>query len=332
MRKSFASGARDILQPALDRLSYPSVVRDVRIAKVSLGTSTPTLHDVARVPSRALSDVHLRFGTHLAADPNTYVDLLVTIRLPLWPSHFVVPLRVYDLSIDAQVWLALTVEPCAPTLRPSLWALTSMPKITFSVRAARLLPVLSIPALSALFTRIISIDLPYQFVLPNATNCCGIPLTEANIPQAEHGISVVDEELRTSNPHLTALFNALDIDDDGRLLKTELASGLIEWGLASSPDQDAILTILNDVTKTHLQLKDVIGAWPDLQAVCVPRRFRAIVTGTVFHAEGLRTPFIGFTKPYVVLSVESQKARFKPSKSTLMGELSRGSAIWNEVS
>lgn len=284
------------------------------------------------MPSRALSDIHLRFGTHLPADPDTYVDLLITVRFPLWPSKFDVPLRVYDLSIDAQVWLALTVEPCAPILRPSLWALTSMPKITFSVRAARLLPVLSIPALSALFTRIISIDLPQQFVLPNATNCCSTPVETAGVIQAERRLSSGDQELRANHPHLTALFDALDIDDDGRLLKTELASGMVEWGLASLPDRDAILTILNDATKSQLQLKDVVGIWPTLQTVSVPRRFRAIVTGTVLHAEGLRTPFIGFTKPYVVISVESQKMRSKPSNLTSSSESSRGSAIWNEVS
>lgn len=331
-RKSTSSLTRDVLQPVLDNIETPPFIRSIRIESITLGKSPPILQDIQRIPSRALSELQFRFRARVVGDKRGVVNLRVAIRLPAWPVDVVVPVRVSNIDMDACVWLGGTVVPYAPWVRFAQWALFEMPSVRFRVRVGSWIPVTAIPVLRGVLVKLLTEELPKRFLFP-LTQKIGGPMNGELAPM--HGLSdaarsMSDAELRARFPQLAALFDSLDADDSGSLAKGELLDGLVEWGFASNADREAVAKVLDVNNDGVVQLREFLSVWPDLAGVFVPRKFRGVLSGVLVEAQGLRTPFIGYSDPYVLLSVEGESTASKRNLATSQ-KSDKGNAIWNEV-
>lgn len=331
------------MQPVIDDLALPSIIRSIQISDLALGGSSISVRNVSRIPSRSLSEVQFRFKARLVADSAGLINLKIKLRIPGIPADIPIPLRVTDLDFDGGVWLAFTFVPYAPWVRFAEWALDGMPSVKFHIGLGKYIPVTSIPIVSDLIMQILTVEIPRQFLFPkamlvdliddgiDAKASLAASLLDARGITPPSGITS-DLDLSVAYPSLAKLFYLLDVDDDGKLDRDELLAGLIDWGFATEADRTPLRTLLDVNGDGLIQLDEFIGVWSTLNTSFVPRRFRGIINGVLLKAENLRLPFIGFSNPYVVCSIESQKTTSETNRRTSRTGKGKGSAVWNEVS
>lgn len=313
----------------------------MKITNLTLGESPALVRKIQRLPSRSLSEIQYRFGARLIGDKEGKIFIDVTVRVPGTKQNVVIPIQLSSLDIDAKVWLGFTVVPYKPWVRFVQWALVKMPSVRTKIQVANFLPVTAIPFLSNVINKILTKDIPKEFLFPKTQVIDLMGEKETNVAMeqgllASRGISsIVQNEpldkLRSEFPQLSGLFDAIDVNADGILSPGEVEAGLIEWGYATEPDRNSIGNLLDIDNDGRVELREFIRVWGDLQNVFVPRRFRGVVSGVLLKAEGLRTPLIGKTDPYVVISTESQSIKSKRNRQTSRTGLGKGTAVWNEV-
>lgn len=318
------------------------MVESVLITKLTLGESPALIQKIQRLPSRSLSEIQYRFGLRLVGDKDGRIEMDVAIRLPATKRLINIPISVSSLDIEAQVWVGFTLIPYKPWIKFAQWALVSMPIVKLKLQIADYLPVSAIPFLSTILNKILTKDVPREFLFPKTQLIDLMEERETNVEREmdvlegrgvrPHSPATSKEDLRTKFPELVNLFNVLDIDDDGVLSPAEVSSGLIEWGYASEADRNSIANLLDINDDGKVDLQEFVSVWGDLKNVFVPRRFRGVLTGLLLRAEGLRRPTLGSTDPYVVLEVESQSTISKKNSETSEIGSGKGSAVWNEVS
>lgn len=345
-QKSTAALTRDVIQPVLDTMIFPSFVNHIKITDLKLGESPALIREIARIPSRALNEAQHRFSVRLIGDRNGYIDLRVKVRVPGIGNYVSVPVRLNDIDLDAIVWASVTLVPYPPWIRYAQWAFEKLPSVKFSIRVAGFLPITSVPVLSTLLNRIVTKDVPSQFVFPKISFVDFMTPVALRDPDGSgtvvkqdtsdlDGVSLpqnaTNDELRLANPKLSALFDGLDLNEDGKLDKAELAAGLIDWGFGSSRDREAIMKLLDVNVDGYIQLGEFLGAWNNLQSVFVPRRFRGVISGILLQAESLRTPFIGSADFIVEFRCEEMSVQSKRSRQSLQSDEERGCPVWDEV-
>lgn len=341
-RKSTNSLTKDVLQPVLDEMELPPMVHAVKVTSLTLGESPALLRKIQRLPSRSLSEIQYKFGVRLVGDKQGRIDLDITIRLPGIKRDVVIPVTVSSLDIEAKVWLGFTVIPYQPWIRFAQWALVQMPAVQLKIQVGNFFPVSAIPVLSNILDKVFTKDLPKEFLFPKTQLINLMGEEDTNVDMEEEFLrakgveielkNVTDEALRKRFPELVNLFDAMDVDGDGTLNSKEVSDGLIDWGYASEADRNSIANLLDVNNDGFVQLREFLTVWSDLQSVFVPRRFQGVLTGVLLKAQGLRTPDMGMTDPYVLLSVESQWYCSKKNKATSWSGKGPGRAVWNEVS
>ncbi|CAN8075875.1 unnamed protein product [Agarophyton chilense] len=339
-RKSTNGIVRDVLQPVLNDMELPDFVQSVKITKLTLGESPCLLRKIQRLPSRALNEIQYKFSLRLVGDEEGRINLDVVVCIPGLNRALTVPICISSLDIEAKVWLGLTVIPYKPWLRFAQWALTGMPTVRMNISVASLIPVTAIPVLSNVLRKILTIDLPQEFLFPKTQLVDLMDDTDSDLSLERsvlegQGIEssfedMSDDELCIAFPMLTSLFTTIDVNGDGQLSPEEISNGLIEWGYASQADRRSIINLLDVDSDGVVSLREFISVWGDLKSVFIPKRYRGIVSGVLLRAEGLRVPVLGFTDPYVVISVESQTVTSKRNKATSQSGEDIGSAVWNE--
>lgn len=323
-------------------MELPPFVKEVKIIRLTLGESPALVRRIERLPSRSLNEIQYRFGARLVGDKKGTIEMVARVFVPGTPLQISVPLIVSELDIDAKVWLGATVVPYQPWIRFVQWSLVDMPLIRLKVNVAKILPVSFVPLLSNVVNKILTQDLPREFLLPNTQVIDMMGEGETDVDTEKRmleargvkmrGMSeVAEEELKQIFPELVALFESMDLDDNGVLGTKEVSDGLIEWGYASEADRNSIWNLLDVNNDGKVYLRDFISVWGDLKNVFVPRHFRGILTGVLLRAEGLRSPLLGPTDPYVELRVETQTTVSKRNKATSKTGRKKGSAVWNEV-
>ncbi|KAI0567460.1 EF hand [Gracilaria domingensis] len=339
-RKSTNGIVKDVLQPVLNDMQFPDFVQSVKITNLTLGESPCLLRRIQRLPSRALNEIQYRYSLRLVGDKEGRINMDVVIRLPALNRLLTVPICISALDIDAKVWLGLTVVPYKPWLRFAQWALTGMPTVRMNISVANIIPITAIPVLSNVLRRILTVDLPREFMFPKTQLVDLMDEEEVDVGLERsvleaRGINssfedMSNEELCASFPVLTSLFSNIDINGDGQLSPEEVSKGLVEWGYASQADRRSITNLLDVDNDGIVSLKEFVSVWGDLKNVFIPKRFRGIVSGVLIRAEGLRLPVFGFTDPYVVISIESQTVTSKRNRATSRTGDDIGSAVWNE--
>lgn len=340
-RRNTGSLTENVIQPVLDAMEFEDPVAAVNIHRLELGKSPPLITNIQKLPSRSLSEIQYRFSIRLIGDANGIINLKVPLEIPPFGTRLTVPIVLNNLDIDATVWIGFTVVPYPPWVRFVQWALFTMPVVKFDVSVTPYIPITSIPILSTILDNILTKQLPRQFLFPKTQiidlmgeeQDVDITLEQGLLQSQSIDISIQQmsiPELQRLYPKLSALFDAIDLDDDGILSATELSDGLVDWAFASTADRHAIINLLDVNNDGYVQFREFIVVWPDLQNLFVPRRFRGVLSGVLLRAEGLRTPFFGSTDPYVILQVESQAYTSKRNKATSKSGQEKGNAFWNQ--
>lgn len=333
---------QEVLQPVLDEMEFPEFVSSVTIRNLTLGESPALVRKIERLPSRSLNEIQYRFKTRLVGDRDGKIDLDVKIKLPGLPGRISIPVTVSSLDIDAKVWLGLTVVPYAPWIRFAQWSLVKLPHIRLKVNIAQVIPMNAIPVLSPILNRILTEDLPQEFVFPKTQFIDLMDEENTNVDVEDtilmaRGIQLdtrdlSDEELKERFPGFVALFQTLDLNADGRLDTRDVSDGLIQWGFASEADRNSIVNLLDVNNDGYVDIREFISIWADLRNLFVPQQYRGVLNGILLKAEGLRTPTFGPTDPYVEFQVETQSTISKKNKATSKVGNGKGFAVWNEVS
>jgi hypothetical protein len=340
-RKNTATLIKDVLQPVLDDVDLPDWIHRVEMTNLRLGDRSPLVRKIRRLPSRARSDLQYRFNCRLLGDLT--IDMNVYIPIPLLQSqHIVVPVTVTDLDIDAKVWIGFQMFPSPPWVRFIQWALEKLPSVKLSIRIANVIPVTTIPGLSAILNRIFTKSIPREFLFPKTQL---VDLTDGKGPRPmdvvpapgggaeDVGGFALESNLRRQHPALWALFDSMDVNGDGFLTPDEVVIGLSEdWGFSSTSESDklAMFNIVDEDNDNLVTFEEFVKIWPDLRSVFVPRRYRGVVSGVLQKADGLPRPKWGYSDPYVVLRTEGLSRASKTDLQTGKQAKAPGFAVWTE--
>jgi hypothetical protein len=340
-RKNTASLIKDVLQPVLDDVDRPNWIHRVEMTNLRLGNRSPLVRKIRRLPSRARSDLQYRFNCRLLGDMT--IDMNVYIPVPLLRSRYiVVPVTVSDLDIDAKVWIGFQMFPSPPWVRFIQWALEKLPAVKMRIRIGNVIPVTTIPVLSAILDRIFTKSIPREFLFPKTQL---VDLSGGHKPRpmdvvpTPGGVSEKrtevghSSELRRQFPALWALFDSMDVDGDGKLSPDELVVGLSDdWGFSSTSESDklAMFNIIDEDNDNLVTFDEFVNVWPELRNVFVPRRYQGVVSGILQKADGLPCPKWGYSDPYVVLRLENISRASKTDRQTGKRAKAPGYAVWTE--
>lgn len=318
-------------------MEFPDFVESVKITQLTLGESPALVREIQRLPTRSLNEIQYQFRLRLIGDKEGRIKIDVNIKVPGFSKPIVVPITVYALDIDSKVWLSLTVVPYNPWVRFAQWALAEMPSVKIKIQIADLLPVTTIPIFSRILTKILTEDIPREFLFPK-TQLTDLMEEQINAdvedePRRSAGVrdQKTEADVRDEFPDLAALFDTIDINDDGILGSNEISKGLVDWGYASESERSSISDLLDVNSDGFIGLREFVKSWPTLRNSFVPQRFWGVVSGVLLKAEDLRTPVLGTSDPYVVLRLERQMVSSKKNSVTSKNGRGNGVAFWNEV-
>ena len=324
----------EVLQPALDQTEYPPFVTDVRVTGFSPGRRSPYFRSLKRLPSRSLSEVQYSINTLLASTLTVDFEVDVT---PYKDVKVTVPVTLRNLDFDALWWTSLGLTPYEPYLSTVQYSLLQSPKISFDMTVFKLLPITAVPVLGKFFFKVITQEVPKEFMFPNSAFLDFRPpeiIKHSIISKEETAherLKDLDpDQLKELFPEQFALFDALDLDGGGTIEQEELLHGLKRWGYTAE-DSAASFEKL-DIDKDGLvDFTEFIEMWPKLEESFVPNRYKGIVTVFLKKAKGLSVPFFGPTDPIVKFQVGDQVVQSKRDSRTSPGEGEKGESIWNEV-
>ncbi|XWS34306.1 hypothetical protein CRYUN_Cryun21dG0028900 [Craigia yunnanensis] len=151
-----------LLQPVIDNLKKPDYVQRVEIKQFSLGDEPLSVRNVERRTSRRVNDLQYQIGLRYTGGARML--LMLSLKFGIIP--IVVPVGVRDFDIDGELWVKLRLIPMEPFVGAVSWAFVSLPKIKFELSPFRLFNLMAIPVLSMFLTKLLTVDLPRQFVRP----------------------------------------------------------------------------------------------------------------------------------------------------------------------
>jgi EF-hand domain pair len=269
-RKSTSVVIAETLQPVLDTVDLPDFISALNITGLKLGSRPPLVRKISRLACRARSELQYSFNCRLF-DDELRIDIDCFVRIPFLKGNrtFRVPVTVSKLDVDAKVWTGFQMTPSQPWVRYLQWALLKLPIIKMEIKVGGFLPVTAVPVLSQILLRMLTVDVPREFLFPktqvvdlhssaggdtglSSSSTIRDAISEAGRHARGQEINVATEddilELRRQYPALWALFDSIDDDDDGALTPREVCQGLTEdWGFSSSSptDYDAMFTLLD---------------------------------------------------------------------------------------
>eukprot|EP00172_Hildenbrandia_rubra_P001361 Plantae.Rhodophyta-Hildenbrandia_rubra.ctg1905.p1 GENE.Plantae.Rhodophyta-Hildenbrandia_rubra.ctg1905~~Plantae.Rhodophyta-Hildenbrandia_rubra.ctg1905.p1 ORF type:complete len:624 (+),score=64.62 Plantae.Rhodophyta-Hildenbrandia_rubra.ctg1905:1016-2887(+) len=330
-RKSTSSLVTNVLQPSLDGMELPESIERIEIADLRMGDRPPLIRKIRRLPCRALSEIQYSFNARLVSDSSTIIDLLVHTKFPFIGRALAIPVRVSSLDITAKTWLAARLIPYPPYIQSAQWSLLKLPRIRLDLRAAKVLPISTIPILSALLTRVLTKVLPREFLFPKFQ---AIKLHNDVDPllKAKRGRQMTNSSantLRREYPELYRVFESIDLDSDGRLTPSEVSAGLTAWGYSSLGDQTTVFNLLDADGNKMVNFQEFATKWPQLKDSLVPQRYTGVIGGVIQKASSLPCPIIGFANPYAVFTLGTQTVTTRRDRDS--GKTGKaGEAIWME--
>ncbi|OIV99578.1 hypothetical protein TanjilG_17388 [Lupinus angustifolius] len=150
------------LQPAIDDLQKPDYVQRVEVTQYSLGDEPLSVRNVERKTSRSVNDLQYQIGLRYTGGARML--LILSLKFGVMPIE--VPVVVHDFDIDCELWVKMRLIPTEPWVGSASWAFVSLPNIKFQLSPFRKFNLMTIPVLSMFLTKLLTEDLPRQFVYP----------------------------------------------------------------------------------------------------------------------------------------------------------------------
>ncbi|CAL0329321.1 unnamed protein product [Lupinus luteus] len=151
-----------LLQPTIDDLQKPDYVQRVEVKQYSLGDEPLSVRNVERKTSRSVNDLQYKIGLRYTGGARML--LMVSLKFGTMPIE--VPVVVHDFDIDCELWVKMRLIPTEPWVGSASWAFVSLPNIKFELSPFRRFNLMTIPVLSMFLIKLLTEDLPRQFVYP----------------------------------------------------------------------------------------------------------------------------------------------------------------------
>ncbi|GBG75291.1 hypothetical protein CBR_g19924 [Chara braunii] len=176
-RRSLETWLVGLLQPAIDKLPKPDYVKRVKIMEFSLDYEPLSVRNVQRRASRRANDLQYHVGLRYTGGARCLLSL--TLKKGAFETE--VPVGVYDLDVDAELWVKLRLAPVKPYIGTVSLAFVRLPTIKLVLAPFRIVNLFAIPFLSRFLSKLLTIDLPKLFVLPRHITFDFLPHDVSNI-------------------------------------------------------------------------------------------------------------------------------------------------------
>ncbi|KAL2641746.1 hypothetical protein R1flu_009333 [Riccia fluitans] len=161
-RRSLESWLVKLLQPAIDKLGKPHYVKGVEIAELNLDYEPISVRKVRRRASRRANDLQYQFGVRYTGGARCMLNL----KLGKAGVESTIPVGVYNLDVDAELWVKLRLAPVKPFVGTLSIAFVRLPTIKLVLAPFRIVNLFAIPFLSSFLSKLLTVDLPRLLVLP----------------------------------------------------------------------------------------------------------------------------------------------------------------------
>lgn len=111
---------------------------------------------------RRANDLQYHFGLRYAGGARC----LLSLKLGRAGLETSIPVGVYDLDVDAELWLKLRLAPVKPYVGTLSLAFVRLPTIKLVLAPFRVVNLFSIPFLNNFLSKLLTVDLPRLLVLP----------------------------------------------------------------------------------------------------------------------------------------------------------------------
>ncbi|KAL3691086.1 hypothetical protein R1sor_004737 [Riccia sorocarpa] len=161
-RRSLETWLVELLQPAIDKLGKPAYVKRVEIAELNLDYEPISVRKVRRRASRRANDLQYQFGVRYTGGARC----LLNLKLGKAGVVTTVPVGVYNLDVDAELWVKLRLAPVKPFVGTLSIAFVRLPTIKLVLAPFKIVNLFAIPFLSSFLSKLLTVDLPRLLVLP----------------------------------------------------------------------------------------------------------------------------------------------------------------------
>lgn len=161
-RRSLEVWLVQLLQPAIDNLGKPNWVKRVKIVELNLDYEPIIVRNVQRRASRRANDLQYHFGLRYAGGARC----LLNLKLGRAGFETSIPVGVYELDVDAELWVKLRLAPVSPYVGTLSLAFVRLPTIKLVLAPFRVVNLFSIPFLNNFLSKLLTVDLPRLLVLP----------------------------------------------------------------------------------------------------------------------------------------------------------------------
>lgn len=208
--------------------------------------------------------------------------------------------------------------------------------IGFDMNIAGFIPITAVPILRKYFFKILTKEVPKQFMLPNTVILDftpeGIKEHQLDTPSTSSvdPSLLADEQLKKTFPEQWALFDATDLDGSGALSAVEVWTSLKNWGYTAEDAAESFSFI--DVNKDKsVNFREFCTMWPKLEDSFVPSRYKGVLTVFLRRASGLAKPLLGRSDPFVTLRTTTGTPYMSKRDSQSSESGGAGFPVWREA-
>ena len=296
---------KHILQDLIDatlRSNRPPFLQAVTVESLELHERAVRLPSIEKMPTRSDGDLVLLVGLRYDGDAKLLLNVRVGVSRGL---SFLVPVIVSGLDMDAQLWVRARLIPEPPYLGIVNVALLRRPLIDLQLKPFKLVDVMEVPGLRSFLRRLLTVDIPSRFVLPNKI-VVAKPATLAQLGQYARMGAWTGSRV---DPCMGALTKARF------LLKASAA----KTGNGVDGGEEG-------VGGDWRSAADVGG-----EAFDDPSEDAGLLVVMLYGARNLSgTTSLGLSNPFCYISVDGSMVRSRPDKST-SAHSARGQPQWNQL-
>jgi len=151
------------LQRPIDAVKKPEYVKRVVISRLSFGDEPILFRNMKRRPSRQANDLQYQADVRYTGN----IQVLLTVELGNAQRKLVdVPVQLFDLDLEAELWTKLRLSPAAPFIDTISLAFVRRPMIRFELAPFRQVRLMTIPFLNTFLRKLLMVDLPDRYVHP----------------------------------------------------------------------------------------------------------------------------------------------------------------------
>lgn len=319
LSKNTRQFSQEVIQKILDEeVEMPDFVQDVRLIQYNIGEKSPDIRDLRPVPARSLAEIQCSYTAHLrsTSDLKFEVELCVPDNIVAKNRTITVPVSLSNLQIDAKMWSAFSMAPYPPYCTSCRYSLLETPNVSFDMNVAAALPVTSVPGIRSLFFKIISKEIPKDFMFP-LSNTVDFTPEKLRAKKKDFMNMTIDEIERLSDveleevfPEQWALYKSLDLNRNG-LTKEDLASGLANWGYETA-DAEKYFDKLDTDGKGCVDFSVFCMMWPNVTSSNIPQEYEGILSLAIGNATNLTNPALGWSDPMVKINLGTETVTSTP--------------------